>query len=96
MNEESKSNWVENPQTEDIENRQNFKIDLEIIIVISIVIITLSIALNAYSKYREQKQIEEIMKTYTNMMGVAGLQAVNANEQIRKSFEQLKNFQLQK
>jgi len=96
MNEESKSNWVENPQTENIENRQNFKIDLEIIIVISIVIITLSIALNAYSKYREQKQIEEIMKTYTNMMGVAGLQAVNANEQIRKSFEQLKNFQLQK
>ena len=93
MNEKNKSNWVENPQIEDIENRKKFKIDLEIVVIMAIIVISLSIALNSYSKYREQRQMEEVMKTYTNMMGVAGLQAIDANEQIRKSFEQLKNFQ---
>jgi len=85
------NNWKENYKTE-IEEKK-IKIDKGMIITISIFIIALSIAFNAYSKYREQKQIEEVMKTYTNMIGVAGLQAIDANEQIRKSLEQLKNFQ---
>jgi len=40
----------------------------------------------------EKIKLERIMKSYTNMMGNAGLQAIDAQEQIRKSFESMKDY----
>ncbi len=63
------------------------------VIVGSILIIALSFAMNSYTKYQEQKQIEELTKEYTNMMKSTVNTLEKTQENIEKNFGQLnKNF----
>jgi len=87
------SNWKNNHEIEpDNKKELTIKLDYKMLIAISAFIIALAIAFNAYSNYQEQKQIEEIAKVYTNMLGNVGVQTMDATEQIRKSFETMKNY----
>ena len=88
---EKENNWIENKEI-NFKEDEKFKLDANMIIAIGVFIIAILFAFNAYTKYKEQKEIERIMRSYTNMIGHAGLNAMNAQEQIKKSFESLRDY----